>query len=122
VVPSVGVAAGARAYFLAATGTQITLLAMWPLHILVGRLNLQGGQLIRLELNLKKLGALAGVSTVLLSHHVEMVTVASEKSKVAYRMEIELRLPNESSAHSVLSDLETLPGEEVRMVNSAEEA
>ena len=83
---------------------------------------LQGGQLIRLELNLKKLGALAGVSTVLLSHHVEMVTVASEKSKVAYRMEIELRLPNESSAHSVLSDLETLPGEEVRMVNSAEEA
>jgi putative Mg2+ transporter-C (MgtC) family protein len=122
VVASVGVAAGAGAYFLAATGTLIALLALWPLHILVGKLNLQGGQLIRLELDLKKLDAFAGVSKVLLSHHVETVTVASEKSKLGHRMELELRLPNASTTHSVLSDLEALPGVDVRTVNAAEEA
>lgn len=62
------------------------------------------------------------MSKVLLSHHVETVTVASEKSKAGYRMELELRLPNASSTHAVLSDLETLPGVEVRTVNAAEEA
>ena len=122
VVASLGVAAGAGAYFLAATGTLIALLALWPLHILVGRLNLQGGQLIRLELELKKLDAFAGVSRVLLSHHVETVTVASEKAKVGHRMELELRLPNASATHSVLADLEALPGVEIRTVNAAEEA
>jgi putative Mg2+ transporter-C (MgtC) family protein len=122
VVASLGVAAGAGAYFLAATGTLIALLALWPLHILVGRLNLQGGQLIRLELELKKLDAFAGVSKVLLSHHVETVTVASEKAKVGHRMELELRLPNASATHSVLADLEALPGVEIRTINAAEEA
>jgi uncharacterized membrane protein YhiD involved in acid resistance len=41
----------AGAYFLAVAGTFIALLALWPLHVLVGKLNLQGGQLIRLEMD-----------------------------------------------------------------------
>jgi hypothetical protein len=62
------------------------------------------------------------VSKVLLSHHVETVTVASEKAKVGHRMELELRLPNASATHSVLADLEALPGVEIRTINAAEEA
>ena len=122
VVASIGLAAGAGAYFLATAGTAIALLALWPLHVLVGKLNLRGGQLVRVELDLKKLEAFAGVSRVLLSHHVETISVASEKSKLGHRMDLELRMPNRSETHGVLADLEALPGVDVRTVNAAEEA
>jgi len=121
-VASIGLAAGVGAYFLAVAGTFIGLMALWPLHVLVGKLNLQGGQLIRLELQLKKLEAFAGVSKVLLSHHVETISASSEKAKSGYLMELELRLPNRGQTHAVLTGLEALPGVEVRSVNAAEEA
>jgi len=121
VVASVGLAAGAGAYFLAAAGAAIALLALWPLQILVSKLRLSGGRLIRLELDLEKLDAFAGVSQVLLSHHIEIVTVSSEKSETGDLMELELRLPA-GERHSVLTGLESLPGVTVRTINSAEEA
>ena len=98
------------------------MLALWPLHVLVGKLDLRGGQLLRVELDLKKLEAFAGVSKVLLSHHVETVTVATEKSKLGHRMELELRLPNRGTSHGVLTDLEALSGVTALAVNAAEEA
>jgi putative Mg2+ transporter-C (MgtC) family protein len=121
-VASIGLASGAGAYFLAVAGTFIGLLALWPLHVLVGKLSLRGGQLLRLQLELKKLEAFAGVSRVLLSHHVETISVSSEKSKTGHVMELELRLPNRGQTHSVLTGLEALPGVAVRSVNAAEEA
>ena len=122
VVASVGLAAGAGAYFLATGGTLIALLALWPLHILVGKLNLRGGQVVRLQLDLKKLDAFAGVSKVLLDHHVETISVATEKSKAGHRMELELRLPNRGETHGLLASLEALPGVSVNTVSASEEA
>jgi len=122
VVASIGLAAGAGGYFLATAGTVIGLLALWPAHVLVGKLNLRGGQVVRLELDLRKLDAFAGVSKVLLDHHVETISIASEKSKVGHRMELELRLPNRGETHGVLTDLEALPGVDVKTVSVAEEA
>ena len=121
-VASVGLAAGAGAYFLATGGTLIALLALWPLHILVGKLNLRGGQVVRLQLDLKKLDAFAGVSKVLLDHHVETISVATEKSKAGHRMELELRLPNRGETHGLLASLEALPGVSVNTVSASEEA
>jgi putative Mg2+ transporter-C (MgtC) family protein len=121
-VASIGLASGAGAYFLAVAGTFIGLLALWPLHVLVGKLSLRGGQLLRLQLELKKLEAFAGVSRVLLSHHVETISMSSEKSKTGHVMDLELRLPNRGQTHAVLTDLEALPGVAVRSVNAAEEA
>ena len=37
-------------------------------------------------------------------------------------MEMELRLPNRGITHGVLSDLEALPGVDVRTIKAAEEA
>ena len=85
-------------------------------------INLRGGQVVRLELDLRKLDAFAGVSKVLLDHHVETISIASEKSKVGHRMELELRLPNRGETHGVLTDLEALPGVDVKTVSVAEEA
>jgi putative Mg2+ transporter-C (MgtC) family protein len=122
VVASIGLAAGAGAYFLAVAGTLIAMLALWPLHVLVGKLNLSGGRLIRMEIELKKLDAFAGISRVLLSHHIEIVTVSTEKSKAGHLMEMELRLANAGQRHAVLTDLEVLPGVSIRTVKEAEEA
>jgi uncharacterized membrane protein YhiD involved in acid resistance len=121
VVASIGLAAGVGAYFLATAGTVIALLALWPLQILVTKLNLRGGRLIRLELDLKKLDAFAGVSHVLLNHHVEIVTVSSQKSTAGHAMDLELRLPA-GEMHPILTDLESLPGVAVRTINTAEES
>jgi putative Mg2+ transporter-C (MgtC) family protein len=122
VVAAVGLSAGAGAYFLAVAGTLISLLALWPLHVLVGKMHLRGGQLIRVQLELNRLEGFAGVSRVLLSHHVETVSVSSTKSKTGHLMELELRLPNRAPTHTLLSGLEALPGVVVRSVNAAEEA
>jgi putative Mg2+ transporter-C (MgtC) family protein len=122
VVASIGLAAGAGAYFLATTGTMIALLALWPMHVLVGKLQLSGGRLMRVQLDLKKLEAFAGVSRVLLGHHVEIVSVASEKSKAGHAMELEIRLPNMAQRHAILTDLEALPGVSIITVKEAEEA
>jgi putative Mg2+ transporter-C (MgtC) family protein len=122
VVAAVGLSAGAGAYFLAVAGTFIALLALWPLHVLVGKLNLRGGQPVRMELELKKLDMFAGVARVLLNHHIETISVSTTRSKTGHLMELELRLPNRGQTHTVMSDLEALPGVDVRTVNSAEEA
>jgi len=122
VVASIGLAAGAGAYFLAAGGTLVALVALWPLHVLVRKMKLVGGQMMRLTIHLKKLDLFAGVSAVLLRHHVETVSVSSRKSKEGHEMELEIRLPNAAQAHAVLADLEALPGVVVQSVGQAEEA
>lgn len=122
VVASLGLAAGAGAYFVAGAGTLIALLALWPVRVLASKLELRGGRLIRLEIDLKKLDSFAGVSQVMLSHHIDIVSVATERSKLGHLMVLEVRLPTLSIQHAVLTDLEALVGVEVRAVNRAEEA
>ena len=120
VVASVGIAAGVGAYFLASACTVIALVALWPLQILVNKLNLRGGRLIHLELDLKKLDNFAGVSRVLLNHHVEIVNVASEKATTGHLMALEVRLPA-GAMHPILTDLEAVTGVAVRSIRPAEE-
>jgi putative Mg2+ transporter-C (MgtC) family protein len=122
VVASVGVAAGTGAYFVAAAGAAIAMIALWPLHRLVGRLELSGGRLVSIRLGLKKLEAFAGVSQVLLSNRVEILNVATQKSKAGHSMQMELRLPRGGLDHKVFSELGLLPGVEVETISSAEEA
>lgn len=122
VVASLGLASGAGAYFVAGAGTLIALLALWPVRVLASKLELRGGRLIRLEIALRKLDSFAGVSHVLLSHHIAIVSVVTERSKVGHLMVLEVRLPTMSIQHAVLTDLEALAGVEVRAINRAEEA
>jgi putative Mg2+ transporter-C (MgtC) family protein len=121
VVASIGLAAGVGAYFLATAGTVIALVALWPTGVLIDKLALRGCRLLRLELDLRKLGDFAAVSGVMLTHHVEIVSVHSEKAKSGHFMVLEVRLLNTGQRHGILAELEALPGVEVRTVNTAEE-
>jgi putative Mg2+ transporter-C (MgtC) family protein len=122
VVASLGLAAGAGAYFVALVGMAIGLAALWPARVLASKLELSGGRLIRLEIEIKKLDFFAGVTRVLLSHHIEIVSVSTEKSKAGHLVALEVRLPSASIQHAVLTDLESITGVEVRAVSRSEEA
>ncbi len=122
VVAAVGLAAGTGSYFVAAVGTALAMLSLWPVHRLVAKLELSGGRVVRVRLGLKKLDSFAAVSRVLLSNRVEILSVQSEKSKGGHFMDLELRLPVGGLDHKVLSELGQLAGVEVETMTAAEEA
>ncbi|MGD0019192.1 MAG: MgtC/SapB family protein [Candidatus Limnocylindrales bacterium] len=122
VVAAVGLAAGTGAYFVAAVGTALAMISLWPVHRLVARLELSGGRAVRVRLSLKKLDSFAGVSQVLLSNRVEIMSVQSEKSKGGHFMDLELRLPVGGLDHKVVSELGQLGDVEVESITAAEEA
>lgn len=122
VVASVGLAAGTGAYFLAVAGALIALVALWPTQVIISKLELRGGRQLRVELGLEKLESFAGVSQVLLAHHVEIVSIASEQSKDGHLMVLEVRLPNTGQRHTVLAEVDAVPGVTVKTINQAEEA
>ncbi|MGA3057840.1 MAG: MgtC/SapB family protein [Candidatus Limnocylindrales bacterium] len=122
VVAAIGLAAGAGAYLVAAVSTAIALLALWPIHVLVQRLELSSGRTMRLSISLRKLESFAGVSAVLLGHKVEIVNVSSQKLKSGHRMEVEIRLPNSGLTHRVLAELEALSGVKVESLTPVEDA
>jgi putative Mg2+ transporter-C (MgtC) family protein len=121
-VAAIGLASGAGAYFVAAIGTLLAIVSLWPLHSLVARLQLTGGRLFRLTLNVRKIDSVAGVSRVLLSKGVEIVSVQSEKAKGGHAMEVELRLPRTGLSQKTLAELGALPGVEVESIERVEEA
>ena len=122
VVAAIGLACGTGAYFVAAVGTALAMVSLWPVHRLVARLELSGGRIIRVRLSLRKLESFASVSQVLLSNRVEILSVQSEKSKGGHAMDLELRLPVAGLSHKVLSELGHLRDVDIETMTSAEEA
>ena len=122
VVAAVGLAAGAGAFFVAVTGTVIGLVALWPLHVIVQRLELAGGKTIHISLRLKKLDNFGAVSQLLLREHIEVRSVQSQKGRTGHDMDLEVRMGNRDRYNTFLADLEHLPGVEVESVTQAEEA
>ena len=122
VVAAVGLAAGAGAFFVAVVGTLIGLVALWPLHVLVQRLELANGKTVHVRIHLKKLDAFGAVSEALLRERLEVRSVQSQKSGGCHDMELELKVGNRDRYHKFLADLEHVPGVEVESISQAEEA
>ena len=122
VVAAVGLAAGTGSYFVAAFGAALAMVALWPLHRLVEKLELSGGRQIRLRVSLRKLDSFPAISQVLLNNRVAILNVQSEKSKNGHSMDLELRLPRAGLDHKVLSELNALPNVEIDTIARSEEA
>jgi putative Mg2+ transporter-C (MgtC) family protein len=122
VVASIGIACGAGAYFIGAFGTLVAMLALWPLHILVQKLELAAGKTLRVKLRLKKLDSFGAVSEVLLGHHVAVSSVQSQKAKSGHIMELELRVASGENGNTFLGEIELIPGVSIESVNQSEEA
>ncbi len=122
VAASVGIAAGAGAYFVAIVGALIAVVALWPLHILVQRLELARARTLRVRLRLKRLDAFAQVSQILLSRHIAIGSIQSEKSRRGHIMDVELKIAGSESGHTFLAEIEAIPGVAVEAVTQSEEA
>jgi putative Mg2+ transporter-C (MgtC) family protein len=122
VVAAIGLSCGAAAYSLAVAGTLIAVAALWPLHIVVQRLETARVRTLRIRLRLKKLDSFATVSKILLGHHIVVSAIQSERSKAGHSMDLELRLPNGGDRHAFLAEIDALAGVDVETVEEAEEA
>lgn len=122
VVAAVGLAAGAAAYVVAATGTVIAILSLWPLHLLVQRAQLEGAHRVRLRILLKELESFAGVSQVLLEHRVAIVSIQTERADGGHQMELEVSLPRAGQLHRIATEVGRVPGVDVQSITLAEEA
>jgi putative Mg2+ transporter-C (MgtC) family protein len=122
VVAAVGLAAGAGAYFVAAFGSTLAVLALWPLHSLVARLELAAKRVVRIQLALARLDSFGSVSQVLLANDAQIVSVQTRKIKGGHEVELEARLPRAGIDHKVMAQLNALPNVEVESITRVEEA
>jgi putative Mg2+ transporter-C (MgtC) family protein len=122
VVASVGLAAGAGAYYVAAVSAIIAMAALWPLRVIVDRLQTSVRRTMRLRLMLTRLESLAAVSQVLLTERVQTLRINSQKVKKGHVVQIDVRLPGGESSHNLLETLETLPGVNVESLTQLEDA
>jgi putative Mg2+ transporter-C (MgtC) family protein len=122
VVASVGLAAGAGAYFVAAFGSAIAMLALWPLHSLVARMELSAKHAVRVQLSLKKLDSFGAVSQVMLANDVEITSVQTRKAGGRHEVELEVRLPRVGVDRAIMAGLDALPDVEVESITRIEDA
>jgi putative Mg2+ transporter-C (MgtC) family protein len=107
---AIGMAAGAGEWLIAAVGTFIVVVSLWPLNALVARLHKPGGQAIKIRLEVGRLEALGDVSRLLADRRVEMAGINSQRvGKGRYEVELELRLPPQLRAHDLIGDITAIP-------------
>ena len=122
VVASIGLAAGAGVYIVAVVCSVIALVALWPLRVIVDRLQLSVRRTMRLRLKLAKLETLTAVSQVLVTARVQTLGIDSQKAKRGHLVQIDLRLPGGRYSHNLLETLEALPGVDVESMTQIEDA
>ena len=112
---AIGMAAGAGEWVIAAVGTLITIVSLWPLQAFVSRrIHRPGAQLVRLRLEVGRLEALGDISRLAAERHVEMAAINSQRiGKGRYEMELTLRVPPSSSPEAVIAAVSDIPGVEL---------
>src|SRR6266566_5498022 len=100
---AIGMAAGAGEWVIAAVGTLVVIVSLWPLNALVERLHRPGSRAIKIRLEVGRLEALGDVSRLLADRRIEMSGINSQRlSKGRYEIELELRLPTAAKPQDVI--------------------
>jgi putative Mg2+ transporter-C (MgtC) family protein len=122
VVASIGLASGAGSYFVAVVCSLIAVVALWPVQVILERLELSGRRTMRLRLRMARLETLAAVAQALLAARVQTLGIDSQKAKKGHVVQIDLRLPSGPAAQRLLEQLEALPGVDVESLAQVEDA
>lgn len=119
---AVGMAAGAGSWLIAAAGTIIVLVSLWPLNALIERLHLKNAQSIRLRLLAGRLESLGDISRLLADRKVEMAGINSQRlGKGRYEVELDLRIPPGARSQDVIGAIAAMPDVEVLESETATE-
>ncbi|HXI82160.1 MAG TPA: MgtC/SapB family protein [Verrucomicrobiae bacterium] len=115
---AIGMAAGAGEWVIAAVGTLIVIVSLWPLNALVERIHRPGTKAIKLRLEVGRLEALGDVSRLLSDRRVEMAGINSQRlGKSRYEVELELRFPPNARPQDVIGAITSIP--DVDLLESA---
>jgi uncharacterized membrane protein YhiD involved in acid resistance len=111
---AIGMATGAGEWVIAATGTLIIIVSLWPLNALVARIHRPGTHNVRLRLEVGRLEALGDVSRLLADRRVEMAGINSQRiGKGRYEVELDLRLPTAVRPQDVIGAITAIPDVEL---------
>jgi putative Mg2+ transporter-C (MgtC) family protein len=118
---AIGLAAGAGQHLLGIVGAVIVLVSLWPLSRLADRLRGTGEGIVRLELIVERLEALAEASAALGENRMEIVGVQTERlAKHRYRVGVEARTRSGSNVVAALGRIGRIDGVEVAGTNRDE--
>jgi putative Mg2+ transporter-C (MgtC) family protein len=115
---AVGMAAGAGEWLIAAVGTSIVLISLWPLNALIARIHRPGRHDIKLRLEVGRLEALGDVSRLLAERRVEMAGINSQRiGKGRYEVELDLHLPASARPQDLITAITAI--REVELIESS---
>jgi putative Mg2+ transporter-C (MgtC) family protein len=115
---AIGMAAGAGDWIIAAVGTVIVLLSLWPLNALEDRIQRPGDRAIRLRLAVTRLEAIGDVSSLLGDRRVEIAGIDTQRTgKGRYEVELDLRMPSSTRPQDVLGAISQIS--DVELLESA---
>jgi putative Mg2+ transporter-C (MgtC) family protein len=115
---AIGMAAGAGEWVIAAVGTLIVIVSLWPLNALVERIHRPGTKALKIRLEVGRLEALGDVSRLLADRRVEMAGINSQRmGKSRYEVELELRFPPSARPQDVIGAITSIP--DVDLLESA---
>jgi putative Mg2+ transporter-C (MgtC) family protein len=119
-VAAIGMSAGAAAYGVAAAGTIIVVLSLWPLGAISERLR-GGAKVAHVRIQIEKLTALGAASAAFTKHHVEIGGLQTRRlGKGRYQADFELRVRSHSDLVGALEEVGVIPGAELGTTDQAE--
>jgi putative Mg2+ transporter-C (MgtC) family protein len=111
---AVGMAAGAGEYVIAAVATGTILVSLWPINALAERLHGTAAPEVQLRLTMGHLDALGQVSTVLVTHRLEIGQISTQRvAKDSYRADIAVRGRTPSVVASAIEAIDRIDGVDI---------
>jgi putative Mg2+ transporter-C (MgtC) family protein len=111
---AIGMAAGAGAWAIGAVGAVIVIFSLWPLNVVVERLELRDARSLRLRLGLARLDALGEVSKLLAARRVEIGGINTQRlGKGRYEVELVLHLPGGVAPYEMITGIGALEAVEI---------
>jgi putative Mg2+ transporter-C (MgtC) family protein len=111
---AVGMAAGAGEYVIAAVATGTILVSLWPINALAERLHGTAVPEVQLRLSMDHLDALGRVSSVLVSHRLEIGQISTQRlGKSSYRADVAVRGRTPSVIASAIEAIDRIEGVDI---------
>jgi uncharacterized membrane protein YhiD involved in acid resistance len=106
-------AAGAGMFVVAIVSTGIVLFSLWPLNRILGRLQSEADDTVRIRLRLADLRSLGPVTREISALNAEVAEVRSERSNGGhYDVDLDVRPPPDASADLLRRHLHAIVGVE----------
>ena len=107
-------AAGAGEYVIAAVGTGVILVSLWPINALAERLHGTALPEVQVRLSMDHLEALGKVTGLLVSHRLEIGQISTQRlGKDSFRADVAIRGRTPSIVAGAIAAIDELEGVDI---------